>query len=327
MIKKLVLSNFQSHKSTELNFTPGLNCIIGSTHVGKSALVRALKFVLFNNFISNSVTWNQDKCSIKIEVDNGYVERIKGKVVNKVIINNAVFDNFGDNYPQIVNELCNIKKLVLDDDQEYNLNILSQHDSLFLLNESGAIKAKALNSLIDLNIVDNVIRDLVADAGRENKIKDNLISKKAQLESEIEKYKDLDKEEAKIKKIQSIFDNLHIVVGNCEKYRQLLDKANKYKQKILEWNTKNEKIKKYDINKLNKFDKLYVSICKLNGFLVRLNEINEKISDNFYKNKKANHFLEETRSKYKQTLLEIKKCPICYSDINKEMVDNILEKL
>lgn len=48
-IKKLVVDNFQSHEHTEVEFGPGLNVIVGPSDHGKSALVRALRWLFIMN--------------------------------------------------------------------------------------------------------------------------------------------------------------------------------------------------------------------------------------------------------------------------------------
>jgi ABC-type transporter Mla maintaining outer membrane lipid asymmetry ATPase subunit MlaF len=47
-IKKLIIENFQSHKYTEVDFSEGFNIIFGPSDYGKSAIIRALRWVLYN---------------------------------------------------------------------------------------------------------------------------------------------------------------------------------------------------------------------------------------------------------------------------------------
>jgi exonuclease SbcC len=47
-IKKLSLRNFQSHRETDLEFSPGLNIIVGPSDQGKSAIIRALRWLFYN---------------------------------------------------------------------------------------------------------------------------------------------------------------------------------------------------------------------------------------------------------------------------------------
>jgi len=48
MIKQLTIKNFQSHKKTKLEFSDGVNIIIGQSDSGKTAIIRALNWVVNN---------------------------------------------------------------------------------------------------------------------------------------------------------------------------------------------------------------------------------------------------------------------------------------
>src|SRR6185312_5624229 len=47
-IRNLRIENFQSHEVTEMAFDDGLNVIVGASDQGKSAVIRALRWLLFN---------------------------------------------------------------------------------------------------------------------------------------------------------------------------------------------------------------------------------------------------------------------------------------
>ena len=46
-IKKIILQNFQSHKYSIVELDEQLNVIVGPSDSGKSAIIRALKWVLY----------------------------------------------------------------------------------------------------------------------------------------------------------------------------------------------------------------------------------------------------------------------------------------
>jgi len=48
MIKYLQIQNFQSHKDSLLEFDPGVNVIVGSSDSGKTAVIRALRWLVWN---------------------------------------------------------------------------------------------------------------------------------------------------------------------------------------------------------------------------------------------------------------------------------------
>ena len=69
MISGLLLKNFQSHKKTILHFHPGVNAIIGKSNSGKTAILRALYWIIYNrpSGISFVSFWNRDKKGNPIE--------------------------------------------------------------------------------------------------------------------------------------------------------------------------------------------------------------------------------------------------------------------
>ena len=58
MIQSLALKNFQSHKDTLIKFDPGVNVIVGSTDSGKSAIIRALRWLVWNRPIGDKMRSN-----------------------------------------------------------------------------------------------------------------------------------------------------------------------------------------------------------------------------------------------------------------------------
>ena len=80
MIKKLHIRNFQSHKDSRLIFSDGVNVIVGNSDSGKSAILRALNWVITNrpsgdSYISN---WGGPTYVI-VETEEGTVIRERGK--------------------------------------------------------------------------------------------------------------------------------------------------------------------------------------------------------------------------------------------------------
>ena len=47
-IKRVTLENFQSHKHSVIDFDEQLNVIVGPSDSGKSAIIRGIKWVLYN---------------------------------------------------------------------------------------------------------------------------------------------------------------------------------------------------------------------------------------------------------------------------------------
>jgi len=157
MIDKLILKNFQAHKSSELDFCPGCNCIIGESDEGKTSIIRALYWASQNkpsggDFISDFS--KRGECSASIVVGDNGIERVlefhTNKKQEKVIDRNAYWANDLEfkalGKGGIPDEVKNI--LQLDD-----LNFQNQMDAPFLLSKNGGDLAKYLNQVADLNII------------------------------------------------------------------------------------------------------------------------------------------------------------------------------
>ena len=72
-IKKLDLINFQSHKFTSLELADGLNVIVGPSDNGKTSILRAIRWVLFNEPQGMSMLRNnEDFVSVRIYFNNDY---------------------------------------------------------------------------------------------------------------------------------------------------------------------------------------------------------------------------------------------------------------
>lgn len=212
-ITKIMIKNFQSHENTELELDKGLNVIIGPSDQGKSAILRAIKWVLFNeprgmDFIMHG------KAAVKValELSNGYTiirERSRSKnryLVEKPDGSEIILEGFGNDVPEEVVKAHNIKKVLLDNDFDISLNIGEQLEGPFLLSQPGAIRAKAIGRLTGLHIIDKTIRDCISDIKRESASADRLREQFSDLDRNLDKYRDLDTVEETLDSCRDLLD-------------------------------------------------------------------------------------------------------------------------
>jgi len=155
MLKQLRLSNFQSHRKTELEFSPNVNVISGSSDAGKSSIIRSLLWV-FNNrppgdIIKNWHSQERDKVAVDVNFSESMSirkERLKGK--SKYIVGDSEFEAIKQDVPEEVSSLANLSEF----------NIQSQHEPYFFLNDTPGEVARKLNDLVGLNIIDTIFRNL-----------------------------------------------------------------------------------------------------------------------------------------------------------------------
>jgi len=139
MLTLLTLVDFQAHEKSVLEFSNGINIIIGESDKGKSSIIRALDFVIQNNV--EDYTRHGTKL-VAVELDG--ITRVKSKARNEYHVHGEILKAFGNEPPQDV----------LDEFKMDNyLNWSFQHDSIFMFSETGGEVARKLNKLVDLDII------------------------------------------------------------------------------------------------------------------------------------------------------------------------------
>lgn len=88
LIKRLLLNNYSIHSELELNFTPGINGIVGENGSGKSTVLDALRFAvtgtsILDGRVADNVSWGHKSGSVVLEFRHGdsdyTIERRIGK--------------------------------------------------------------------------------------------------------------------------------------------------------------------------------------------------------------------------------------------------------
>lgn len=338
-IEKIIIENFQSHKHTILNFEKGVNVIIGPSDSGKTSIIRAIRWVMYNEpsgdyFIRKGET----EASVTLYLDNGYIIK-RGRSKNKNYYeitddSNKVehYEGFGTNVPLEIQEALGVRKVKLSENYNLALNISEQLESPFLLNETPSIKSNAIGRLAGTDVIDNALQKLSKDM---YSLKTRLKYDKEDLDKlneEIKKYKNLDEEKRKI-------DNFKNIINSLKQKKTLLQNLKKLKeeynfvelninknQEIFE-NYKDIEIFEKNINIIS--DKLMKLkyIIELNDKLNNINTILEKhikilqTSDKLdiiEYNLNKSQFLFEKYINFKKILKQ-------YNDINKKI--NYNEKI
>ena len=80
-IKRIILQNFQSHKYSVIELNEELNVIVGPSDSGKSAIIRGLKWALYNEPAGDYfIREGEREASVTVEFsDNIKVKRMEKK--------------------------------------------------------------------------------------------------------------------------------------------------------------------------------------------------------------------------------------------------------
>jgi len=241
VIVSVDIVNFQSHPDTHIDFTDGLNVLVGSSRSGKSAIRRAIMWVITNRPSGLGVIswWNKkgDKLSgetkVTITLDNGTViSRVRSPELNGYIINGKKLEAVATCVPEEIQEAFRMA----------DVNMSGQFDAPFLVSQSAGAVAQYLNEIINLEDADYYQKEIesdrrkcVSDAGDNNKkilelstsIKEfDWIDEAEQITSSIKdklsKYDSIDDSVSKIKVLKTSLDEAK---DKIEKLQPIIDNA------------------------------------------------------------------------------------------------------
>jgi exonuclease SbcC len=152
MIKSLTIQNFQSHKNTTLEFDKGVNVITGSSDSGKTSIVRALRWLVWNRPGGDSFRsyWGGDTIVTVITDNATDISRSKGASGNLYKAGENSFVGFSTNVPQEVQDLLKMDEI----------NLQQQLDSPFLLSETPGNVAQYFNKIANLDKIDSTTSNI-----------------------------------------------------------------------------------------------------------------------------------------------------------------------
>ena len=230
MIRSINIKNIQSHKDTTLEFSPGINAIVGSSNNGKSAVLRALYWAVYNRPLGTDTLlshWATDKkgnqiapMSVTVENDNGTVTRRRTKTENQYIVNDEELNVVKTDVPTQVEELLRLS----------DTNIQKQQDAPFLLSLTSGQVAQYFNKTVRLDVIDKVLSN--AESKRRKTMNDIKQAEEllAEFENKKEKYSWLNAVEKLLVKYDNITSKVEQNRQQIETLRQQVEEFDKCKK-------------------------------------------------------------------------------------------------
>ena len=263
MIDSLTLKNFQCHSNRKIKFEKNVNTIVGSSDTGKSAIIRALKWGVFNRPSGNAFcTHGTDLTEVSIQTNDNTIIRRKSKSLNEYEVNGDEFKAIKKDIPEVAQQALSLGII----------NFQDQHDAPFMLSETAGEVGKRLNQIVNLDIIDSTISFL-------NKRKRGHLSEIKFVENRIDAIrKDLEKYDSvpdMIKELDQVTEDKKKLEDICEKKENLnsvydsLNKIKEYWRKIPDTSTmsntldiikKDGKKLEKTKEKLEKLKKCYISL-------------------------------------------------------------------
>lgn len=312
-IKELHIYNFQSHRESHFEFSPDLNVIVGPSDQGKSAVIRALRWLMYNKPQGDEfIRAGASQCKVRVVLSDGtVVERIRsaGGRINRYVLTvpgeePQVFENFGKekDIPLEIRKAIGIYRLVVDSDQVLELNMAQQLDAPFLLAETAGKRHKILGRIANLHIVDSAKRQVENDIKRcksqANQIEQDISAIKVKLEE----YADLEEQQQNLAHIEDLLLKIN-ALANTE-----IELVNLSARRL----ALQDELKKYEtvIIRMSGLPQAEADFHAISDYIRKMQEI------------------ENLNGRYKQLIIDINKCgEIINKTAGTEQLEETIEKL
>lgn len=339
-VRKIKIQNFQSHEYSEVLLSDGMNILSGTNNAGKSAVARAISWVMYCESGTSHIRTDAKECSVEIEFNNGdVIKRTRKGDHNFIQFKNATdkefttYKSFGNKYPKVVRDF-------LQNPPEYDkfdpLAYSGQTNKNFLIDIKPSALPEIISCLVgtdDLDIaaknVNSSINQIkVKITGVEEEIeKDKLTLEEDYntLDEQIEIFEELKKLNKSINDKEKLISNMLVLLNtyieikkDSKTIRQeisdnqkiidllqtrILDIQNKTKSLILITNTNNE------------YETTFSEIKTTKSFIDKLKNI---LSDSLKNKIKSISSDIETISKMETVVSNINDAYILYSNAKKD---------
>lgn len=149
----MTLEQFQAHKQLGIVFSPTITTIRGPTDRGKSAILRALRWVCLNDLSGEEFIREGSKTTtVTLQVTDHEIIRSKtrGGNSNTYEMDGDVFRSFATSVPSKIEAAFQLSLI----------NFQAQFDSPFWFAETAGEVSRQLNSVIDLSVIDTSLSNI-----------------------------------------------------------------------------------------------------------------------------------------------------------------------
>lgn len=225
MFEKLRIQNFQSHKDTLLEFVPGINVIVGTSDSGKSAVFRALKWLMYNRPTGDSFCsyWSDKETRVELTLDDHMIVRAREKTKQIYELDGLAFTAFKTDVPEEIRVALNMS----------DVNLQQQFDRPFLLDVSSGEVAQYFNKIAHL---ENIDRSLKILHQKERVVKQDLgryTDDKVTVEIKLEKYSMLDEVDQKLSVLENADKFISDIENEVEELNSLISQSRQLQEVLL----------------------------------------------------------------------------------------------
>lgn len=230
MIKSVRISNYQSHADTELEFHPGVNVLVGSSDSGKSAIFRAMTWVMTNRPLGNAFCrWGTKKTQVDLTIDPDItIGRTKSKSENNYLFQGREL-LAGTEVPEDIQRTLKI---------DPQINIQQQISAPFLLSSSPGEVATFFNDIAGLSDIDLSIKNLKSWQAGHIRIIKRLDLDIEKQQAQVEEMKYLDQAELDLESLERKQSELDQIQADHKQIKDLIHKHSRCSETLDEVSVK-----------------------------------------------------------------------------------------
>lgn len=151
--QSLRVRGFQRHADLTIEFDPKVTAIVGRSGSGKSAILRALRWIATNRPGGDAfVRWGSKRCVAELTVDGRTLKRKRRSGTNTYHLDGKAFKAIGSGVPSEVADLLNLDAI----------NWQGQFDAPFWFGRSAGEVSRELNAIVNLGLIDRTLAGVAA---------------------------------------------------------------------------------------------------------------------------------------------------------------------
>lgn len=241
---RIEITNFESHLDTAIDLHPGVNVVTGTNGVGKSGLLRAIMFVVYNHptaGFDGMVRWGKTSATVKIDTFDGcWVLREKGKSINKYVVYDpsqspepVTYEGFGIDPPEAVGVALGIKPISMGKSDKIFLHFSQQDEPTFMLSRSAPEIARWMYSLTNLEDIQAAIDSLNLDYKAKNDSIKEADRRIERLAGELAEFSDVEKMELALQSVMEELRSLQQEEEDIDDLQKILNDLMSIKKKAV----------------------------------------------------------------------------------------------
>ena len=217
MIKTIHLENFMAHKATSIELSPGVTVITGPNNIGKSAIVEAIRYLVYNPAPKNVIRHGAKKAVVRLELDSGeiitwqrqdknasYAIFRPGQEDGEAQVPPEEYHKFGRTIPDDVRALLRLEQ-VETDTENIDIHLGNQRQPIFLLDRPGSHAAGFFAASTEADYLLKMQQALKARIEQAKKDRKRLDAELAAMARQLGQYEPLDDLEVKISRAEAFY--------------------------------------------------------------------------------------------------------------------------